>query len=113
MTRHRLRLAAVLVIASATGGCGTPKEKTAPCKRPANLSSYAEARAECGPMTWVNADPTAGHLSAGLVHLANIGHRTGRVLHFDPEKEAILDDAEANAMLKRKYRKHWGAPKVA
>ncbi len=60
----------------------------------------------------LNADPTAGHLSAGLVHLANIGHRTGRVLHLDPAKEEILNDQEANAMLKRKYRKHWGAPKV-
>lgn len=37
-------------------GCGTPREKTAPCKRPANLSSYA---ADCGPMTVVNADGAA------------------------------------------------------
>jgi hypothetical protein len=42
------------------GGCGTPKEKTAPCKRPANQSSYApEETADCGPMSLVNSDPAA------------------------------------------------------
>jgi hypothetical protein len=41
-------------------GCGTPKEKTAPCKRPANMSNYvSEARRECGPMSHVNADRDA------------------------------------------------------
>jgi hypothetical protein len=48
------------MLALAAGGCGTPKEKTAPCKRPANLSSYApEVRAECGSMRLVNTDRTA------------------------------------------------------
>jgi hypothetical protein len=41
-------------------GCGTPKEKTAPCKRPANLTSYApDVRTDCGPMRSVNADSAA------------------------------------------------------
>ncbi|MCO5066819.1 MAG: hypothetical protein M9924_20810 [Rhizobiaceae bacterium] len=40
-------------------GCGTPREKTAPCKRPANLSSYASMGEECGPMFSVNADRAA------------------------------------------------------
>ncbi|RWI54702.1 MAG: hypothetical protein EOR16_23180 [Mesorhizobium sp.] len=42
-------------------GCGTPKEKSAPCKRPANLMSYAatDVRLSCGPMQAVNADKVA------------------------------------------------------
>ncbi|MCL7999746.1 hypothetical protein M8994_15990 [Brucella sp. 21LCYQ03] len=39
-------------------GCGTVKEKTAPCKRPANLTSFAkDIRQDCGPMAFVNGDP--------------------------------------------------------
>ena len=47
-----------VVIAASLAGCGTAaKEKTAPCKRPANLSSYApDPRQECGPMTSVNGE---------------------------------------------------------
>ncbi|WEX12341.1 hypothetical protein [Chelativorans sp. AA-79] len=47
---------AVAILAS---GCGTPKEKTAPCKRPANLSSYADMGHDCGPMRSINGDRTA------------------------------------------------------
>ncbi|WP_292168384.1 hypothetical protein [Mesorhizobium sp.] len=44
-------------VVAALSGCGTVKEKTAPCKRPANLTSYApDPRLECGPMMHVNGD---------------------------------------------------------
>jgi uncharacterized protein YceK len=47
-------------------GCGTVKEKTAPCKRPANLSSYADdPRMDCGPMHAVN-DPSAAFAAVGI-----------------------------------------------
>lgn len=51
----------ILVLALLAAGCGTPREKTAPCTRPANLSSYAgEAIAtDCGPMVEINADRAA------------------------------------------------------
>lgn len=49
----------LLTLAVFAGGCGTPREKTAPCKRPANLSSYASTGDECGPMISVNADRSA------------------------------------------------------
>lgn len=39
--------------------CGTPREKTAPCKRPASLSSYANPGDECGPMRPLNPDRAA------------------------------------------------------
>ncbi|MSR55366.1 MAG: Gfo/Idh/MocA family oxidoreductase [Gemmataceae bacterium] len=57
------------------------------------------------------ADVLAGHLSASLVHLANIAARTNKVLEFDPKTETITNDPEANALVKRKYREHWGTPK--
>ena len=51
-------------------GCGTPREKTAPCKRPANLSSYASTRDGCGPMMSVNANRAAA--LAAIQDLASV-----------------------------------------
>lgn len=54
------KLLSLIVIAAGVAGCGTVKEKTAPCKRPANLTSYApDPRLECGPMMHVNSDATS------------------------------------------------------
>jgi hypothetical protein len=61
----------------------------------------------------LNANALEGHLSTSLAHLANIATRVGRSLRFDPETETILDDAEANALVRREYREHWGTPKGA
>jgi predicted dehydrogenase len=53
-----------------------------------------------------------GHLSASICHLANISTRLRRTIEFDPKAESITNSAEANAMLKRKYRPaHWAVPK--
>ena len=62
--------AATLALAVVASGCGTPREKTAPCKRPVNLTSYAAADGECGPMLSVNTDRDAAlaaihYLAAG------------------------------------------------
>ncbi len=59
-----------------------------------------------------NADIEIGHLSATLCHLSNILARTGKAeLVFDPKTEQIVDDPEANALVKRTYRKdHWAVP---
>ncbi|WP_425475581.1 hypothetical protein [Mesorhizobium quangtriensis] len=48
-----------LTLAALANGCGTPREKTAPCKRPANLSSYVATESECGPMMSVNTNRAA------------------------------------------------------
>ena len=56
----------------------------------------------------LNADCTAGHLAATLVHLANASYRMGRTLNFDPVKEEVIGDKEANRLLceaDRGYRK--------
>ncbi|RTM10865.1 MAG: hypothetical protein EKK31_01305 [Hyphomicrobiales bacterium] len=50
----------ITAVAFVSNGCGTPKEKTAPCKRPANLTGYAaDPRVECGPMQLINPDGRA------------------------------------------------------
>lgn len=60
-----------------------------------------------------NAEIEIGHLSASLCHLGNIATRLGRALQFDPNKEQIIGDEPANALLSRTYRKggHWAIPK--
>jgi predicted dehydrogenase len=64
-----------------------------------------------GTQAKLNADIRAGHLAATVVHLANIAARVGSVLRFDPAKEVITNHAEANQLVGRSYRDHWGAPK--
>jgi predicted dehydrogenase len=59
----------------------------------------------------LNADAEIGHMSTALCHLGNIATRLGRSLNFDPEKEQIVDDDEANALVHREYREHWGTPR--
>jgi len=53
------------------------------------------------------ADVEDGHYTALACHLANISLRTGRKIKWDPEKEEILGDREAAAMMRRPYRKPW------
>lgn len=57
--RQCISTALVFALAVLASGCGTPREKTAPCKRPANLSSYASTGDECGPIMSVNTDRAA------------------------------------------------------
>ncbi len=52
----------------------------------------------------LNGPIETGHLSSGTAHLGNISYRLGRSLKFDPKTEKFIGDAEANAMLSRKYR---------
>jgi predicted dehydrogenase len=61
----------------------------------------------------LNADALVGHLSASLCHLGNIATRLGRSLDFDPVREQVLNDPEANALVRREYRDHWGSPRDA
>jgi hypothetical protein len=54
-----------------------------------------------------------GHISAALVHLANVSYRLGRTLHFDPETEQVIADEEANRMLRgddRGFREPFSIP---
>jgi predicted dehydrogenase len=63
--------------------------------------------------TSLNADALTGHLSTSLCHLGNIATRLGRSFKFDPQQESIVGDDEANLLIRREYRDHWGRPKGA
>lgn len=58
----------------------------------------------------LNGPVEIAHLSSALAHLGNIAYKTGRVLTFDPVIETFPGDAEANAMLSRKYRAPFDVP---
>lgn len=48
-----------------------------------------------------------GHRNASLCHLGNIAMRLHRKIQWDPQKEQIVGDEEANAMLSRPMRAPW------
>ncbi len=61
----------------------------------------------------LNAPIEEGHISATLVHLANVSYRLGRTLSFDPETEQVIGDNEANRLLReadRGYRPGFQIP---
>jgi predicted dehydrogenase len=51
-----------------------------------------------------------GFYSCALIHLANISYRVGRTIHFDPDKQTIINDEEAAKMLRREYRAPYSIP---
>ena len=55
------------------------------------------------------ADIEAGHRTASLCHLLNIGRELGRNLTWDPADEKFPNDAQANALLAREPREGWNA----
>jgi predicted dehydrogenase len=54
-----------------------------------------------------------GHTSTVLCHLGNIVSRTKRAIRYDGQAERVVEDAEANRLVGREYRKHWSTPKGA
>jgi predicted dehydrogenase len=94
---------------------GPKNQKIAARTGPADLAAHHDNFLDCirGASKTLNADITAGHRSATLVHLANIAARVGRVLQFDPKAERIVGDEEAATLVARRYREgHWAAPKT-
>ena len=54
-----------------------------------------------------------GHISAGLMHLANASYRLRRTIHFDPDTQEVIGDDEANNLLRdgdRGYRQPFVVP---
>lgn len=94
---------------------GPRNKKIAERTGAADLAAHHQNFLDCvrGVAKVPNASAVAGHRSAALVHLANIGARVGRVLHFDPRAEVLTGDDEAAALVGRKYRAgHWAVPKM-
>lgn len=52
----------------------------------------------------LTADVEEGHKSSLMAHLGNISYRLKRQVEFDSDKEQIINDPEANALLSRTYR---------
>jgi len=59
-------------------------------------------------------DPVAsieqGYISTASCVLANIAMKLGRTLEWDPEREKVVGDEEANTLLRRPYRQPWIHP---
>jgi predicted dehydrogenase len=51
-----------------------------------------------------------GFYSCAVIHLGNIAYRLGKTLTFDPATMTFPNDADANAMLTREYRKPFVVP---
>ena len=51
----------------------------------------------------LNAPIEEGHISCGLMHLANASYRLGRTINFDPETEQVIGDKEAEELLRDGY----------
>jgi hypothetical protein len=80
------------------------RKKIAALPDPEPLLSFAEAvktRKQAG------GNPEAAHRCATLLHLANIAIRTGRKLRYDPVKEQIIGDDEANRLVNQPMRAPW------
>ncbi len=58
------------------------------------------------------ADIESAHRSSVLPMLGMMSLKLGRSLQWDGAKEQVIGDAEANALLSRKYRGPWEYPKV-
>jgi len=58
-----------------------------------------------------NADIEVIHTACTMVHMGNIAHRVGnQKLRFDLKAERFIDNAEANNLVKREYRKKYEVP---
>jgi len=58
-----------------------------------------------------NSDIEEAHLSALMIHYANISYRLGgQKLTIDSGTEQIRDNAEAMSLFKRSYRTPWVLP---
>ncbi|MFN8008461.1 MAG: Gfo/Idh/MocA family oxidoreductase [Terriglobia bacterium] len=56
------------------------------------------------------ADIEEGHISTASCILANLSLQLGRSLRWDPAKQSVVDDVEANQLLRRPYRSPWIHP---
>lgn len=54
-------------------------------------------------------DLEGAHRVVTACHLANLSLRLGRKLRWDAERETVIDDREAEAMLVRPYRTPWNS----
>jgi predicted dehydrogenase len=56
------------------------------------------------------ADVEYAHRLTSVCHLGNLAFRLNRPLTWDPQREAVVDDTEANVHLTKPYRAPWRLP---
>jgi len=78
-------------------------------ERASHWANFLEA-VRAGKNDALHADIHEGHLSTSLCHLANISYRVGHSLKFDGAQEKFVNDAQADALLTRVYRKPYVVP---
>lgn len=80
------------------------RRKVEALPNPEPLLNFAEAiktRKQAG------GHPEAAHRAATVLHLANLAIRVGRKIRFDPVKEEIVGDEEANRLVNPPMRAPW------
>jgi len=87
------------------GGGGQPKSVQGADRTDLHTANFIECvRSRKAP----NAEVEIGHRSSIICHLGNISYRIGgRKIRWDADKEQIIDDAQASALLYREPRKPW------
>jgi len=71
---------------------------------PEPLLSFAQAVRARKP---AGGNAEAAHRTATLMHLTNIAIRVGRKIAFDPVKEEVIGDPEANRLVDQPMRAPW------
>jgi len=102
-----------LIVTGGDGGCGTeakarsyepPADGVHPYKSPGHEQDFINCvRTRQKPIMHIE----AGYRVATLCVLGNIAYILGRKLHWDPIKEQVIGDEEANRMLARPNRSPW------
>jgi len=74
---------------------------------PEPLRTFVEAVRTRKP---AGAYPEAAHRAVTIMHLGNIAIRTGRKIRYDPVKEEVIGDEEANRLVNQPMRAPWRLP---
>jgi predicted dehydrogenase len=90
-------------------------------RKDGSVDREAKATPETHEKNWIecmksrqrpNSDIEIGRLSTMLCHLGNVSYKLGRDVKFNSEREDFGSDKEANALLRKEYRKPYDLPRV-
>ena len=94
------------------GGDTTGQDKGPSAAGMPHYQNFADAIRANNPKL-LNCDILEGHLSSTLPHLGNIAYLVGHMLTFDGKAERFVNDAKADQLLTREYRKGFELPRVS
>lgn len=85
-------------------------EKVAKLPDPPKLISFEESVKTRAMQNSIKPNAEQAHRSVSLLHLSNIAIRTGRTIHWDPVKQQVIGDEEANRLVNVPMRAPWQLP---